>query len=55
MTKRVRIAFEQDIVILPIASLLPRRKLPETQKKTVKYKVMPKQAGLDFSYSRQPW
>lgn len=38
MTEHVRIAFEQQIVMLPLASLLPRKKVFDAQKKAVKYK-----------------
>ena len=38
MTEHVRIAFEQQIVMLPLASLLPRKKVADAQKKAVKYK-----------------
>lgn len=38
MTEHVRIAFEQQIAVLPLASLLPRKKIADAQKKTAKYK-----------------
>ena len=38
MTEHVRIAFEQQIAVLPLASLLPRKKIADVQKKTAKYK-----------------
>lgn len=38
MKKDVRIGFERQIVVLPIVSLMPRKKVSDEQKKTVKYK-----------------
>lgn len=38
MSDHVRIAFEQRIVMLPLGSLLPRKKVEAAQKKVVKYK-----------------
>ena len=38
MKKNVRIGFERQIVVLPIISLMPRKKVSDEQKKTVKYK-----------------
>lgn len=38
MSDHVRIAFEQRIVMLPLSSLLPRKKVEAAQKKVVKYK-----------------
>lgn len=38
MSKDVHIGFERQIVVLPIVSLMPRRKINDDQKKSVKYK-----------------
>lgn len=38
MSQDVRIAFERRVVVLPLAALLPRKKLPERLMRTVKYK-----------------
>lgn len=38
MTKHVHVAFERQIITVPVALLLPQRQTPERQKKTVKYK-----------------
>ena len=38
MTEPVHIAFERRIAVLPLSSLLPRKKVAEALKKTVKYK-----------------
>ncbi|WP_295807671.1 plasmid partitioning protein RepB C-terminal domain-containing protein [uncultured Nitratireductor sp.] len=38
MNDHVRIAFEQRILVLPLTSLLPRKKVEDAQKKVVKYK-----------------
>lgn len=38
MTEHVRIAFEQQIIMLPVAVLLPQRQIHEHQKKAVKYR-----------------
>lgn len=38
MAEDVRIAFERRVVVLPVDSLLPRKKLPERFARTVKYK-----------------
>ncbi|MBN8995399.1 MAG: ParB N-terminal domain-containing protein [Rhizobiales bacterium] len=38
MAEDVRIAFERRIVVLPVASLLPRKKLPNRFERTAKYR-----------------
>ncbi len=38
MTDAVHIAFERQIAILATSSLLPRKKVPDALKKTLKYK-----------------
>lgn len=42
MVDTVRIAFERRIALLPLASLLPRKVLPDRLKKSVKYKRIAK-------------
>lgn len=42
MTKKVRISFEQKIIVLATDALLPRKNIPESQRNTVKYKRIAK-------------
>lgn len=38
MTEDIRIAFERQIIVVPTAQLLLRKKIPESQLKTIKYR-----------------